>query len=85
MKRYPYIGISTETYASMHGSQIGFHPATHDTANLVDFGKWGFDSAYLIEGTRNLKSHIDKIVRELRNGNITGIDQIIIEVRDNNG
>ena len=71
-----YMGESDETEAADYGGE-GWHVSNHYRVNLLEFS--GDTSPKVIEGHRNLKSHIDKIVTEFRR---KGLGLYSLEVRE---
>jgi hypothetical protein len=78
---YPYMGETEVTEQTDYGGG-GFHVSNHETRNVIAFGEWPVDSAYEIGGLINLKSHIERIMKRLREGQFDDIDQIVIEIED---
>jgi len=74
---YDYQDESEETAEVDYGSSKGFHSTNHDRMNLI---KIGHGDAHIIEGDRNLLSHLEKIVTRIKAGLIDPFSITVLKV-----
>jgi hypothetical protein len=77
---YPYLGEIEETEKMDYGGG-GFYVHNHNERNVIAFGDVA-QKPYQMEGTRNLASHIHRILLRLRENRLDDIDEIRILIRE---
>lgn len=79
----PYMGETTETVAADIGGSGYGHSANHGEVTVLKFGDVTIDKAHLIGGERNLMSHLDRIMRRIRRGDLKiGKLEILVSERE---
>lgn len=76
----PYMGETEEVESADYGGN-GWHVANHNTRSVIKFGEWT-DTPYEIGGETNLKSHIERICKRLREGVFDDIDELRIKIKE---
>lgn len=66
------------TYPSPGPAAGGFHTYTGEDINVLKFGE---SDPHVIEGHRNLASHIQTIMRRVQDGHVTAT-RIVIEIEN---
>jgi hypothetical protein len=87
-RKSPYLGEMTETEPANIGGTRGFHNSNHGERNVVKFfdddgGNGVFmQRAYIIDGKRNLMSHLKRIVDRISDGILDDADELIITIEE---